>query len=112
MLIETIQNYNLYCRNGEDPEFNRHPASLIPMVTPPYYAIELWPGGPNTQGGPRRNSNANVLRPDGSEVPRLFAVGELGSIYGMLYPSGGGNLAECIAFGRIAGEKASENPPL
>ena len=33
-----------------------------------------------------------------------YSAGELGSIYGMLYPVGGGNIAECIAFGRIAGE--------
>jgi succinate dehydrogenase/fumarate reductase flavoprotein subunit len=26
----------------------------------------------------------------------------------MIYPSGGGNLAECIAFGRIAGENAAK----
>ena len=111
-LEETVKNYNLYCKHGEDPECNREPRTLIPLETPPYYAVELWPGGPNTQGGPRRNSKANVLRPDGSEIPRLYSAGEIGSIYGMLYPSGGGNLAECIAFGRIAGENASENRPL
>jgi len=109
--LETIKNYNLYCKHGEDKEFQREPATLIPLSTPPYYAVELWPGGPNTQGGPRRNSRAQVLRADGSPVPRLYSAGELGSIYGMLYPAGGGNLAECIAFGRIAGENASEYPP-
>jgi len=111
-LTETIKNYNRYCRNGQDPEFNRPPGTLIELATPPYYAVELWPGGPNTQGGPRRNSRAGVLRADGTEIPRLYSAGELGSIYGMLYPAAGGNLAECIAFGRIAGEKASENRPL
>lgn len=110
-LMETIKNYNVCCKNGEDKEFQRPPATLIPLDTPPYYAVQLWPGGPNTQGGPRRNSRAQVLRADGSPVPRLYSAGELGSIYGMLYPAGGGNLAECIAFGRIAGENASEYPP-
>jgi len=74
--------------------------------------VALWPGGPNTQGGPRRNSKAQVLRADGFPIPRLYSAGELGSIYGMLYPGSGGNLAECIAFGRIAGENASEFHPL
>jgi len=29
----------------------------------------------------------------------------------MLYPAGGGNLAECIAFGRIAAENAVKEKP-
>ena len=111
-LVETVDNYNHYCEHGEDVECSRQPDTLIPLTTPPYYAVELWPGGQNTQGGPRRNSKAQVLRADGSPIPGLYSAGELGSIYGMLYPSGGGNLAECIAFGRIAGENASGHQPL
>jgi succinate dehydrogenase/fumarate reductase flavoprotein subunit len=53
-----------------------------------------------------------VLRADGTTIQGLYSAGELGSIYGMLYPAGGGNIAECIAFGRIAGEQASEHSPL
>lgn len=36
---------------------------------------------------------------------------KLDSGYDMLYPSGGGNLAECIAFSRIAGESAAREEP-
>jgi succinate dehydrogenase/fumarate reductase flavoprotein subunit len=111
-LTETVTHYNLCCREGEDRAFGRSPATLVPLDTPPYFAVELWPGGPNTQGGPQRNSRAQVVRSDGEPVPRLYSAGELGSIYGMLYPAGGGNLAECIAFGRIAGEHASHEHPL
>ncbi|MFC1820854.1 FAD-dependent oxidoreductase [Thermodesulfobacteriota bacterium] len=111
-LAETVTNYNLYCEHGEDVECNREPSTLTPLATPPYYAVELWPGGMNTQGGPRRDRKAQVLRADGAPIPRLYSAGELGSIYGMLYPSGGGNLAECFAFGRIAGENASGHHPL
>ncbi|MFC1988577.1 FAD-dependent oxidoreductase [Chloroflexota bacterium] len=111
-LLNTVNNYNLYCKNGLDADFSRKPETLAPLNTPPYYAVELWPGGPNTQGGPRRDSKAQVLRYDGSPIPRLYSAGELGSIYGMLYPGSGGNLAECFAFGRIAGENASHCPPL
>ncbi|MFC1919143.1 FAD-binding protein, partial [Chloroflexota bacterium] len=111
-LLKTVNNYNIYCKNGVDIEFGREPYTLLPLSTPPYYAVELWPGGVNTQGGPRRNGKAQVLRVDGSPIPRLYSTGELGSIYGMLYPGGGGNLAECFAFGRIAGENASQCQPL
>lgn len=110
-LVESVNSYNRYCDNGLDVEFGREPHTLIPLTTPPYYAVELWPGGMNTQGGPHRNARAQVMRVDGSPIPRLYSAGELGSIYGMLYPGGGGNLAECLAFGRIAGENAAGCSP-
>ena len=111
VLSQTVRAYNRYCAQGEDPDFHRAPARLIPLQGPPFYAVAVWPGGPNTQGGPRRNRRAQVLNVDGGPIPRLYAAGELGSVYGMLYPSGGGNLAECIAFGRIAGENAVREKP-
>ena len=103
---ETIRQYNHLCRQGEDTDFNRPSWTLTVVDNPPYYAVKLWPGGPNTQGGPWRNKRAQVLHPDSSPVPRLYAAGELGSVWGMLY-QGGGNIAECIAFGRIAGVNAA-----
>ena len=51
-----------------------------------------------------------MLNPEGEPIPRLYASGELGSIFGQLYPGGGGNIAECIAFGRIAAENAAKEP--
>jgi succinate dehydrogenase/fumarate reductase flavoprotein subunit len=107
-LLDTIRNYNNYCLQGNDPEFHRRTLDLVPIDQPPFYAVQLFPGGPNTQGGPKRDCRARVLNVDGDPIPRLYAAGELGSVYGMLYPSGGANLAECIAFGRIAGENAAK----
>jgi succinate dehydrogenase/fumarate reductase flavoprotein subunit len=105
-LENSVKRYNRFCREGKDTDFHRPAWSLTPIENPPYYAVKLWPGGPNTQGGPRRNRHAQVIRPDDTPVPRLYAAGELGSVWGMLY-QGGGNIAECIAFGRIAGANAA-----
>ena len=110
-LEQTVTSYNGYCQQGHDPEFNRKPSDLVPISNPPYYAVKMWPGGPNTQGGPKRNHRAQILNVDGDPIARLYAAGEFGSVYGMLYPSGGGNIAECIAFGRIAGEHAAREEP-
>jgi succinate dehydrogenase/fumarate reductase flavoprotein subunit len=107
VLENTVTTYNKHCHKGQDPDFDRNPSGLIPLEHPPYYAVKLWPGGANTQGGPRRNTKAEVLNANGEPIRGLYSAGELGSIYGMLYPAGGGNLAECIAFGRIAGESAT-----
>ncbi|UCG54372.1 MAG: FAD-binding protein, partial [Dehalococcoidia bacterium] len=102
----TVKKYNSYCREGTDPDFNKPKEWLQPIEDPPYYAVKLWPGGPNTQGGPKRNIRGQVLRPDNTPIPRLYVAGELGSVWGMIY-QGGGNIAECIAFGRIAGTNAA-----
>ena len=79
---------------------------MAPLATPPFYAMELTPAFVNTQGGPRRNQNAEVIGVDGDPIQRLYSAGELGSIYSFLY-QGGGNIGECFAFGRIAGRNAA-----
>lgn len=112
VLKKTVEDYNICCERKEDPQFHRPRQNLVPLKAPPFFAIKLWPGSANTQGGPRRNYRAQVINVDGEPIPRLYAAGELGSIYGMLYPTGGGNIAECIAFGRIAGENAVKEPRL
>ena len=108
-LEETVNRWNAYCETKEDQEFGRA-KMLIPFGQPPYYAMELSPSMLNTQGGPRRNIHAQIVRPDGSPIPRLYSSGELGSIYSYLY-QGTGNIGECLAFGRIAGRNASAETP-
>ncbi|MBA7609019.1 Urocanate reductase [subsurface metagenome] len=105
-LENTINTWNRHCQVGNDPDFKRNPLELVPLDESPFFAIKLFPGGSNTLGGPRRNSRAQVLNPFGEPIPGLYAAGECGSVFGLLYPAGGGNLAECIAFGRIAAENA------
>ena len=84
-----------------------HGIKCLIAETEPAVAVELWPGGANTQGGPRRNARSQIMNVDGEAIPGLYGAGEMGSIYGMLYPGGGGNLAECIAMGRVAGENVA-----
>ena len=57
-----------------------------------------------------RNENAEIVRPDGSPIKRLYSSGELGSIYSNLY-QGAGNIGECLAFGRIAGRNVAGLSP-
>jgi succinate dehydrogenase/fumarate reductase flavoprotein subunit len=121
---KTVTKYNRFCAVGVDTELERgmNPrlggvhvtgrveARLEPIEKPPFYAIEAKPQILNTQGGPRRNKYAQVLDTKGEPIPGLYSAGELGSIYSDCY-QGGGNVGECIAFGRIAGKgAASENP--
>ncbi len=109
-LESTILRYNNFCGTGKDDVFGRPPDTLQPIDTPPYYAIKVYPGGISTQGGPRRNSKGQVMDPFGKPIPRLYAAGELGSVWGFLYPASG-NLADCVAFGRITGQNAASEKP-
>ena len=49
--------------------------------------------------------------PENRDVLRLYAAGEINSAFQFVY-QGGGNLAECIVFGRVAGGNAAAEQPL
>lgn len=104
-LAGTVGRWNRSCDAGHDAEFGRT-LMLEPIAAGPFYAIELSPSMLNTQGGPRRNERGQIVRPDGSPIPRLYSAGELGSIYSYLY-QGTGNIGECLAFGRVSGRNAA-----
>ena len=81
-------------QHGADPR--RRPSTAAP----------IWPIVSNTQGGPAHDERQRVLDAFGDPIRGLFAAGELGSVFGHLYMSGG-NIAECFVGGRIAGREAS-----
>ena len=103
-LEQSVGRWNSGCDSGKDQDFGRS-KMLLPLRRPPFYAIELSPTMLNTQGGPRRNEKGQIVRPDGTPIPRLYSSGELGSIYSYLY-QGTGNIGECLAFGRISARNA------
>ncbi len=105
-LVETVRRYNEGCAHGHDEAFDREPGTLGPVEKPPFYALPLYPGGPNTKGGLRVNAQRQVLDWQDRPIPRLYAVGEICSVFQFVY-QGGGNLAEGIAFGRLTGRLAA-----
>lgn len=110
VLKDSLDRWNAQCATGQDDEFGRPAITMVPIKTPPFYFGELWPIVSNTQGGPVHDARQRVLNPYGEPIPRLFEAGELGSIWGHLYMSGG-NLAECFITGRIAGCEAAAAVP-
>lgn len=103
----TIAAYNQHCADlsAGDP-FGRPPESMLPLDSPPYYCVQLFPGGANTSGGPRRDARGRILDTRGHPIPGLYGAGELGQAFGMLYPSAGANLADAICFAQLAIETA------
>jgi hypothetical protein len=104
-LEQSVARFNACCRKGNDEQFGRRADRLAPIDQPPYYALECAVNMINTQGGPRRNAASQVVDPRGGVIPKLYAVGEFGSVFGFLYP-GGCNLPECIVSGIIAAKAA------
>ena len=102
----SIARWNDHCRAGRDADFGRPGGTMVPIDTSPFYAGEIWPVVSNTQGGPVRDVKQRVVDVYGDPIPRLYAVGDLGSAFGHLYLSGG-NIAECFISGRAAGKNAA-----
>jgi succinate dehydrogenase/fumarate reductase flavoprotein subunit len=106
VLAPTIAQWNAACEAGEDTVYGRPPTSMLKIGTPPYYCAEVWPVCSNTHGGPVHDAEQRILNAFGEPIPRLFAAGELGGVFGHLYMSGG-NLAECFVGGWTAGRNAA-----
>lgn len=81
-----------------------------PRLEPPFCAVRVTGALFHTQGGLVVDTQARVLRPDGTRLPNLFAAG--GAARGVSgahlagYLSGNG-LLTAIAYGRIAGAEAA-----
>jgi succinate dehydrogenase/fumarate reductase flavoprotein subunit len=109
VLAATIAAWNAACDAGEDALYGRPPTSMLKITNPPYYCAEVWPVCSNTHGGPVHDAEQRILNVFGEPIPRLFAAGELGGVFGHLYMSGG-NLAECFVGGWTAGRNAARLP--
>ena len=112
VLAHTVEKFNMFCEQGEDYAFGRNPETMRPIVEAPFYAMPLVSSILNTQGGARRNANAEVLDTDGNPIPHLYSAGEFGGLTGKDY-EGAANITECLVFGKIAGiNAAAEKDPL
>ena len=127
-LQATVTQFNQYAANGVDPDFHRGEFSfdlntagdptrtdlanicLGPIQTPPFYGLEIDPGTIGTSGGPRINSNAQVLDQEGNTIAGLYAAGnDSASPFGAAYPGGGGTVGPATFFGWIAGKSAGSS---
>lgn len=126
-LEQTVDRFNANARELRDPDFNRGwsaqdqwwgdptlrdgtpRASLGPLETPPYYAIEVFSGALGTKGGPQIDTRARVLDLDGDVIPGLYAAGNAAACpLGMTYGGAGGTLGPAMVFGYIAGRDVAE----
>ncbi|OGO22554.1 MAG: hypothetical protein A2144_02380 [Chloroflexi bacterium RBG_16_50_9] len=107
----TIDKYNAACSQGHDDIFAKDRKYLLPLRTPPYYAIRCYLNLMVTHGGIKINHNMEVLDKRDSPIPGLYAAGvEAASAdletYNPGLPAHGYGFA--VNSGRIAGESAAE----
>jgi ferredoxin len=111
ILKSTIQDYNACCDEKFDDMFNKDRKYLMPLRTPPYYALKCTPMFLTTTGGIRVSDRMEAVDEMDSPVPGLFVSG---------VDAGGGfqtdtyfiTMAGCtsgfaVNSGRIAGENAA-----
>lgn len=122
-LNATLAVFNPNAAEGKDPVFHRgeyqfdlntstNPyltdlknGCLAPIAVAPFYGAKYAPGTCGTNGGLRINENAQVLKVDGTPIPRLYAVGNTsGSVMGAAYPGGGSTLGAGGVFSYLAGK--------
>ncbi|MBS0319856.1 MAG: FAD-dependent oxidoreductase [Proteobacteria bacterium] len=106
VLHATIGRWNDLCATDAADPLGRPAGSRAPVVDPPFYFGHVWPVVSNTQGALAHDVEQRVLDPYGAPIAGLYVAGELGSIWGYVYLSGG-NLAECFISGRIAAHAAA-----
>jgi 3-oxosteroid 1-dehydrogenase len=86
-LEKTVTRYNDFCAKGRDLDFRRGEsvweqfkaggsrAALAPVERAPFFATPFNRSILGTKGGARTNASGQVLRPDGSAIPGLYAAG-------------------------------------
>lgn len=106
-LQSTIDEFNFFAEKKHDYAYHRDPATLSAFSEAgPYYAIPLVQTIGWSEAGPRRNARAEIINPEHKPIPHLYGAGELGSNMSNLY-QGGSDLADCLIFGKIAGQNAA-----
>ncbi len=102
----TIDTFNDYATTGIDLAWNRPAETMRAFDGTAYYVMPLKANLLNTQGGPERNTDAQIVGMDGEPIPHLYSAGECGGITTCMY-QGGTNVAECFIMGQLAGANAA-----
>ena len=106
--LASVARYNELGAAGEDEDFGR--AGIAPLAEEgPYYAVKVIRSTVAGFGGLVINTDAEVLKEDGTAFQNLFAAGECasGQFFATVYPCSGSMMSISTTFGRVAGTNAA-----
>ena len=109
-LVETLDEYNGYCADGNDEQFYKPACFLQPVTTGPFYAFQYEPSAWVTIGGIRTNDRLQAIDGEGVAIPGLYVAGNtMGRRLLVDYPVvvAGISLGSALTFGRLAGKNAA-----
>ncbi len=106
--LDCIAVYNEAKETGVDAAFGARVDFMNFATVGPFYAIQIAPQYTGTIGGVVTDTEAQVLRKDGTVIGGLYAAGEAsnGALYDLVYMSGSSFL-NALTMGRIAGTNAA-----
>ena len=105
-LQKTLDRYNCFVKTGKDSDFGRK-LFAQPIEKPPFYWGKETLLVHGTLGGVKTDTKAQVLKTDQTEIPGLYAAGEIvGGVWGH-DRLGGTALMAGIVQGREAGKNAT-----
>jgi fumarate reductase flavoprotein subunit len=111
VLKTTIEGYNNCCDKGHDKIFAKERRYLIPLRTPPYYAMRCYAIFLTAIGGIKINHHMEVLNKEDNPIPGLYAAGnDTGGWEPDTYNAvlSGHAFAFALNSGRISGENAAK----
>ncbi|WP_024334752.1 FAD-binding protein [Desulfotignum balticum] len=96
-LKKTVAEYNAFLKAGEDKAFGKpFQKDCKPIVSPPFYGMNLWPKAHHTMGGIQLNTEAQVIDLYQKPIPGLYAAGEIsGGVRGAVR-LGSNAITDCI----------------
>jgi succinate dehydrogenase/fumarate reductase flavoprotein subunit len=131
-LLRTIERFNTFAETGVDEDFHRgdgpiehyfnafngptRPDAKNPLMYPftsegPFYATIIAPATLDTKGGPRTNTNAQILAIDGTPIVGLYGAGNcVASPSGRAYWAGGATIGPAFTFGYLAARHVVAQP--
>ncbi len=115
-LTKTLETYNRFAAQGDDPLFHKDSQFLRPLCEPPYALLDftIGPGmyyPAFTFGGLDTTIDGEVRRPDGTTIEGLYAAGRCSAGLprsGEGYASGM-SIGDATYFGRRAGRAAARH---
>lgn len=75
-LVDEIEKYNMFCKQGKDEDFDKPAPMLTPVEQGPFYAVLLLRFNEGAEGGVMNDDRLRVVKADGTPFTGLYIAGD------------------------------------